>query len=161
MRLKKWMLSTSAKSKSHKAQEKTVSHSSAGVSAQNNPHCLAPAASPAGFQASIKAKALVGSQTSHEGVSRLSKSYLLPGPPHKYARTMSRRIRVTLTPFKMSNSICRRKQLEVRREDAELMYLNTAHQIFELGMAGYYQQHTERGGNLFLYNFSLGRQPGL
>ena len=49
------MLSISAKSKSNKAKEKTDSHSSGGVSAQNYSCRLDPAASPAEFQASIKA----------------------------------------------------------------------------------------------------------
>jgi hypothetical protein len=49
------MLSTSAKSKSNKAEEKTDSHSSGGVSARNYSCGLAPAASLAECQASIKA----------------------------------------------------------------------------------------------------------
>lgn len=46
-----------------------------------------------------------GSQTSPTGVNKLSKSYLLPGPPPKYSRIMSRRIRATLIPYKNGNFI--------------------------------------------------------
>lgn len=102
------MPSSSAKSKSNKAEEKKDSYSPGAVSYQNYSCFLAPLHHQLNSRLALRLQWWwTGSQTSPMGVNKLSKSYLLSGPPPKYSRIMSRRMRATLIPYKKGNFIYR------------------------------------------------------